>query len=128
MIFLNEVFSTQCISITLMNDDISEPDETFTVTLMGIPDVTPPNVVFTSTTITVTVVDDDGGMQLKYPVAITIIIISVLIMLADKCLDGRSNCHGNADCTSGEAGSFTCSCKAGLSGDGIIECSGQLHS
>ena len=78
MIFLNEVFSTQCISITLMNDEISEPDETFTVTLMGIPDVTPPNVVFTSTTITVTVVDDDGGMQLKYPVAMTIIIISVL--------------------------------------------------
>ena len=75
MIFLNEVFSTQCISITLNNDDVSEPDETFTVTLMGIPDVTPPNVVFTNTTTTVTVVDDDGGMQLKYTVAMTIVIM-----------------------------------------------------
>ena len=75
MIFLNEVFSTQCISITLNNDDVSEPDETFTVTLMGIPDVTPPNVVFTNTTTTITVVDDDGGMQLKYTVAMTIVIM-----------------------------------------------------
>lgn len=60
-IFLNEAFSTQCISVPIMNDGISEPDETFTVTLMGIPDVTPPNVVFTRSMTTVTVIDDDGG-------------------------------------------------------------------
>ena len=72
VIFLNDIFSTQCISITLMNDEISEPNETFNVTIMRMPFVTRPNVVFTSSTITVTVVDDDGGMQLRYPVAITI--------------------------------------------------------
>ena len=61
VIFLNEEFSTQCISVTITNDEVIEPDETFVVTLMGIPDVTPPNVVFTNTTTTITVVDDDGG-------------------------------------------------------------------
>ena len=72
VIFLNDIFSTQCISIALMNDEISEPNETFNVTIMRMPFVTRPNVVFTSSTITVTVVDDDGGMQIRYPVVITI--------------------------------------------------------
>ena len=53
----------------------------------------------------------------------------IIIILADKCADGTNNCHVNADCTSGGgAGEFTCSCKAGFTGDGVISCAiGQLY-
>ena len=57
--FLNQAFSSQCITITITNDDICEPDETFNVTI--IPDTPPPNLVLTSSSTTITIADDDGG-------------------------------------------------------------------
>jgi hypothetical protein len=37
----------------------------------------------------------------------------------DECGSDTHNCHDNATCTNTE-GSFTCACKNGFSGNGII--------
>ena len=42
----------------------------------------------------------------------------------NECTDGSHNCNINADCNN-TPGSFTCSCKAGYQGDGII-CTGKI--
>ena len=36
----------------------------------------------------------------------------------DECASSNGGCHANADCTN-NAGSRTCKCKSGFSGDGI---------
>ena len=36
-----------------------------------------------------------------------------------------NNCHENADCTNEPAGSFTCTCKDGYTGDGVNTCNGK---
>ena len=36
----------------------------------------------------------------------------------NECMTGSDNCHTNAQCTDTE-GSFTCSCNAGYTGDGV---------
>ena len=42
----------------------------------------------------------------------------------DDCETGDNNCDVNADCFNND-GSFTCKCKQGFSGDGIV-CEGNL--
>ena len=43
----------------------------------------------------------------------------------DECEVGTDNCDSNADCTNA-VGSFTCSCRHGYEGDGIV-CSGKFY-
>ena len=45
------------------------------------------------------------------------------IVDVDECDDGYHNCHSEATCTN-TVGSFTCSCKKGYTGDGIL-CEGN---
>ena len=48
--------STQCIDITITDDEVLEADETFTVTI----DVTTPGVMEGNNMTTVTIIDNDG--------------------------------------------------------------------
>ncbi|KAI8511658.1 complement activation, classical pathway [Branchiostoma belcheri] len=50
----------------------------------------------------------------------------------DECVDGSNNCNPDAFCTN-TPGSFTCTCKAGYSGDGVTctdddECADGTHN
>ena len=44
----------------------------------------------------------------------------------DECEVGKNNCDANADCTN-TAGSFTCACRLGFSGNGK-NCTGTATS
>ena len=43
----------------------------------------------------------------------------------DECVLGTDNCDENAACTN-TAGSFTCACNTGYSGDGVT-CTGKIY-
>ena len=45
----------------------------------------------------------------------------------DECTLGTDNCDTNAICTNTPAGSFTCTCNAGYTGDGTT-CTGKKPS
>ena len=47
-----------------------------------------------------------------------------LFLDVDECGENTDNCHDFADCTDLE-GSFTCLCKQGYTGDGVISCMGE---
>ncbi len=55
------------------------------------------------------------------------IIIQFIIVLSDvdECTDSSHNCDSNAVCNN-TVGSFSCSCKAGYSGDGVT-CTGKYQ-
>ena len=55
------------------------------------------------------------------------IINSYCISDDDECTLGTDNCDTNAMCTNTPAGSFTCTCNAGYSGDGT-SCTGKKPS
>ena len=45
----------------------------------------------------------------------------MLIIEIDECAEGTDNCDdNNATCDNVPAGSFTCTCNEGYSGDGVI--------
>ena len=44
--------------------------------------------------------------------------IRFLFLDDDECADMNDNCHADATCTN-TAGSFTCACNAGYTGDGV---------
>ena len=54
------------------------------------------------------------------------VIITVLEI--NECTDSENphNCHTDATCTNTPAGSFTCACNAGYSGDGLA-CTGNIE-
>ena len=58
------------------------------------------------------------GKMLNYSVFI------LFFLDVDECGENTDNCHEFADCTDLE-GSFTCLCKQGYTGDGVISCIGE---
>ncbi len=50
----------------------------------------------------------------------------ILLSDIDECTDSGHNCDNKAVCNN-TVGSFTCSCKAGYSGDGVT-CTGKYQS
>ena len=51
--------------------------------------------------------------------------VILLFLDINECTANSHNCHTNADCTN-NAGSFTCACKTGYSGDGVT-CNGKCE-
>ena len=46
----------------------------------------------------------------------------------DECAPSSSNnCHNDAQCNNNK-GSYTCACKNGYNGDGVVDCNGKLLS
>jgi len=50
-------------------------------------------------------------------------LLCLYILDFDECAEGMNSCHSDAVCTDTD-GSFTCQCKDGFSGSGVI-CKGQ---
>ena len=46
---------------------------------------------------------------------------SCILTDIEECAKGTHNCHGVANCYNNE-GSFTCECRQGYTGDGIVNC------
>ena len=53
-------------------------------------------------------------------------LCSHLVSDIDECA-GHNSCHGNAICTN-TAGSCSCACKLGYTGDGMEECKGMYNA
>jgi hypothetical protein len=45
----------------------------------------------------------------------------------DECATNNGGCHAAATCTNTPAGSFTCACNAGYTGDGTTTCTGEWN-
>ena len=52
---------------------------------------------------------------------------TIIILDINECEKESHNCHSNAKCINTN-GSFTCQCKGGYEGDGLITCQCKLHA